>query len=109
MRGGALTRPKRFSPPALASRSDAAGKAPSQNRGSSLCLRQWLRLRLQLLRPRPPRLYSGGGAESAWPPSGFFFPPPPPAERMWYKPGWFRARQRRHSVRVRSSLSQYYR
>jgi len=35
--------------------------------------RQWLRLRRQVLLLRLPRLYRGGGAETAWPPSGFLF------------------------------------
>jgi len=42
-----------------------------------LFLRQWRRLRRQLLLLQLPQLYSGGGAETAWPPSVFLLPSPP--------------------------------
>jgi len=52
----------------------ATGSTPPGPVPLPVCLHQRLRL---------PRLYSGGGAETAWPPSGFVFPSRSPAARMW--------------------------
>jgi len=81
----------------------ATGSTPPGPVPLPVCRRQWLRRRRQVLRLRLPRLYSGGGAETAWPPSGFLFSARSLAARMWLKPGWFRAPA--PSQRWRSQLS----
>jgi len=42
-----------------------------------LFMRQWRRIRRQLLLLQLPQLYSGGGAETTWPPSVFLLPSTP--------------------------------
>jgi len=76
-------RPSHAATHATGSAPSGGGRPRSRTGALPVCLRQWLRLRRQVLRLRLPRLYSGGGAETAWPPSGFFSSPPSPAARMW--------------------------
>ena len=69
----------------------ATGSTPPGPVPLSYCLRQWLRLRREVLRLRLPRGYSCGGAETYWQPSGSLFCACYPAARTSYKPDCFRA------------------